>query len=204
MKLKYENGELSIQWEYTITRHTHVTSLSNGKKVVQHIINLNNHFLKLSRIRQVLFIYENEGTLYMTPREPIDLDEYETVLTRTNGKQTTIQLPKELGLKDKEPQKAILNYYPNRKDPQSQVEPQIVLDIIKAPVSDESKAKITQENGEIYLVWENDGEEITPDLAQFLNDSQKDEINASANPLSIKVNAKTLDVEIDIIPETAG
>ena len=96
--------------------------------------------------------------------------EYETILTRSNRKQVTIQLPKKaLGLKEYLPQKAVISIYPQLKDPETGCSPKITMDIKDGePETNEPSLEI--DNNEKYLSWIIEaGEKIPESLIKFIN-----------------------------------
>ena len=197
MEIKYEGNNLKMEWTYTITRFQHETKLSG--MITQFIINLNTTILKMGNIRRVLFLYKDKttGQFCFTTTEPEESIHYETILTRSNKKQVTIQLPQELlGLKENIPQKAIINIYPHLKDSETGSSPKITMDIVDLPPEvNEPSLEIIK--GEKYLSWIIETGEKTPkSLIQFLTLEETETIDNTNDQLNVLVNIETLATQI--------
>ena len=196
MEVICEDGKLSIRWTYKITKHTHITKIS---KITQCIIGLSTTLLNLVKIRKIMFVYKNPltGKYGITTTEPT-VEEYYAVLTRTNGKQVTVQLPKEMGLDSESNQQAIITYYPHEEDPFLKTKPYITLDIVDIEEK-ESEAEIRKDKNEnVYLKWEiAPHKEVPFDLKQFLTEDEINSLNHNTKPMVVEVDVKTLKVNIN-------
>ena len=150
MEILYENEKLAIKWEYKITRHTHDSKLS---RTTQHITGLSTALVNLAGIRQVLFLYKNPITneYGLTTTEP-PIEKYHTILTRNNNNQVTIQLPRELNLKENEQQNIIITYYPHEEDPYLKTKPYITIQIIDVETN-ESEAELVKIDDKVHDIY---------------------------------------------------
>lgn len=199
MTIKYENGHLKLEWIYTITRFQHETKLSGT--ITQFIINLNTTILKTGNIRRVLFLYKDStGQFCFTTTEPEDGIEYETILTRSNKKQVTIQLPQEfLGLKEDSPQRAIISMFPQLRDGETGSSPKILLDVVDLP-PEVNEPSLETIDGKQYLSWVlSEDEEIPEALKQFLTEDEMEDIKHKTNPVNVVVDVLSLEAAISDI-----
>lgn len=199
MEIKYEDGHLKLEWVYTITRFKHDTKLSG--ELTQFIINLNTTILKMANIRRVLFLYKDStGQFCLTTREPENPIEYETILTRSNKKQVTIQLPQDfLDLKEELPQQAIISIFPQLKDSETGNSPKIWLDINTLP-PEINEPSLETVDGKQYLSWIIAEEEEIPEaLKQFLTEDEMESIKKKTNPVNVVVDILSLEAAISDI-----
>ena len=196
MEILYENDKLAIKWEYKITRHTHDSKLS---RTTQHITGLSTALVNLAGIRQVLFLYKNPITneYGLTTTEP-PIEEYHTILTRTNHDQVTIQLPRELNLKEKEQQNIIITYYPHEEDPYLKTKPYITIQIIDVETN-ESKAELVKIDDKTKLLWVIEPHENIPaDLEQFLTADEIERLKYPATKQIVELDVQSLNVKIEV------
>ncbi len=196
LEILYENNTLRLEWQYSITRHTHKTQIANT--TTQFVINLNNTIQQLAKIRRVLFLYQHEGVFYLTTAEPEDEVNYETILTRSNKVQTTIQLPQEyLGLKKSRPQSAKIALYPQEKDPLTQNTPKLTLEIIENEEDDDNYEMFMGDENVLFLRWNIVPHEGIPaQLMDFLTTNEIEDLESTLIPKTATLNTRTLDVEI--------
>lgn len=197
MEVRYDDEKLSIVWEYKITKHTHKTKID---KITQHIVGLNSALVNLAKIRKIVFIYKNplsnDKLYHMSISEPL-VDEYYTVMTRNNGRQVTIQLPKELKeLKQDSVQKVRIIYYPQEEDPSLKSKPLMTMEIMNVE-EDEPEAKIIKGKDGAKIRWElKPHEEIPSDLKEFINEDEKERLNYNPKLNIVDLDIQTLKITI--------
>lgn len=190
-----EKETIGISWIYTITRHTHKTQISSN--TTQFVINLNSTIQELAKVRKVIFIYENEGKFHMATSEPLDDRDYETILTRGNRTQTTVQLPAQfLKLKKDTPQSAKITIYPQLEDPLSGNKPMTLFEVIDRE-DDEDDPHVYMKDGILYLRWRiNPNEKLPKQMKEFLPEDIIEELEKILVPRDVIINTRTLDYEV--------
>lgn len=197
MKLFYneEKEALGIEWTYSITKYTPKTKIPSNK--TQYIINLHNMILTLGNIRRVLFLYEQNNEYFLSTTEPENNIKYETILTRNNKIQTTIQLPQEfLNLKKTKSQIAKITLYPKLKDPLAEETPRMTITIIDNEEKEE-EPDIFMKDEILYLKWTvTPNEKLSEQMKSFLPKDIIEELEKILVPRQVIINTKTLDYEV--------
>lgn len=183
-----EDNRLSIVWTYAIIENI------NGKHKY-YTVALNKKFLKLTGIRQAVFICKTEtpGKFHLTTKEPPENATYKLEKPHSNKQHTKITLPRGI-VKAKKGDKIKIRYYPREEDAYNTGGPKIELEVYEPERASQSTAKIIpQKDKGAKIEWETNKEEIPYDLTQFLTRKEEEQIKKMGN---IKVTLDTQTNEI--------
>lgn len=189
MTVNYENDQLVIEWDYKIVK-------TNRGRSAQYSVAVNERFIKLTGIRQALFISKSPipNTYILSTMEPPENVEYKLEKPHDSRIHIKINLPKNI-MNLSAGQKIKLKYYPGQADYYNLGGPKIEAELYTPQKEPEITGKLqTAPNTPPKIKWEIN-KNVPDDLLPFLTHNQIEEIKKLKNATVI-LDVKTLGITI--------
>ena len=189
LSVEYENNQLIIEWDYKIVK-------TNRGRSTQYSVSVNERFIKLTGIRQALFISKSlipDKYIFSTTEPPEDV-EYKLEKPHDSRIHIKINLPKNI-MNLSSGQRIKLRYFPGQKDIYNLGGPKIEAEVYTPEKEQDITGTLkTRNEAPPIIEWEIHNT-IPDDLVPLLTNNQMEEIRKHEKVI-VTLDVKTLSITI--------